>query len=298
MIQYSFAGLLFVLIGVTLYVRWKSLAGYSWELNYRWLVLSLLLASGGPLSLAVWWVTSIRLMKGSLGWAQGTHIWVYAQLAKYLPGGIWPYASRMVAAGKAGVPRSCAALSLVVETVLRVQAAIIVFLVSLPFWPMNRWSPGQLTLIAIALLASFALLDPRLLNKVLGLGSRALRRPAVSITSLEYKHLVGLLAGHILTLVGVGSAFYALVSSVHAMSASAALPLTGMLAIAVILGFLNPLTPQGLGTREGLLTLFLSYYMPLPVAIVIALLTRLWMIVAELIGVLLVALLLRVESSR
>jgi len=115
---------------------------------------------------------------------------------------------------------------------------------------------------------------------------------------LEYRHLVGLLAGHILTLVGVGSAFYALVNSVYAMSASAALPLTGMLAIAVILGFLNPLTPQGLGTREGLLTLFLSYYMPLPVAIVISLLTRLWMIVAELIGVLLVALLLRVESSR
>ncbi len=297
LIQYSLGGLTLVLIGATLYNSWKSLSTFDWRLNYLWFAASLLVVSWDLLTLTIWWVATIRLLKGLFGWKQGARIWAYAQLTKYLPGGIWPYASRIVAAEKLGIPRRSSALSLLIETVLRVQSATIVFLVSLPFWPSSRWSAGQLALIAAALLVSLLLLNPMFLNKILSLGSSLLHHPPVDITSLKYRHLLGLLAGHILTVVGAGGAFYGMVASVHTIPIDAAFPLTGMLAAAVILGFLNPLTPQGLGTREGLLVLFLSSYLPVPAAMIIALLSRLWLMMAELLIAAMAALFLH-ERSR
>jgi hypothetical protein len=41
-----------------------------------------------------------------------------------------------------------------------------------------------------------------------------------------------------------------------------------------------------LGVREGLLIYYLSNYFPLPVATLVALLSRLWMTAAEVLGLL------------
>jgi hypothetical protein len=87
-----------------------------------------------------------------------------------------------------------------------------------------------------------------------------------------------------------GGAFYVMVISVHNVPIKAAFPMAGMLAISVISGFLNPLTPHGLGTREGLLIILLNQYLPLPVAIVVSLLARVWLTLSELVSVLLTAL--------
>jgi len=298
LIQVLFVGLAFLMIGLTLYANWSDLSSFDWELNYLWFIVSLLLVSVAVLSLAAWWTLSIRLLQGQLlqgqlGWRQGTRIWAFAQLAKYLPGGIWNYASRVYACDRAGVSKSHTALSLAIETVLRVQAAIIVFLASLPFWPTIEWSDTELLLVSGVLLVGFLALDPHILNRGLNLALRMWQRPPVNISSVKYWHILALLVGHVLTVAGVGGAFYLMVLSVYCVPSNAAFPMAGMLAISVISGFLNPLTPHGLGTREGLLILLLNYYLPLPAAVVISLLSRLWLTVSELVGILISALIFR-----
>ena len=294
LIQYSVVGLAFVLIGITLRTYWNDLSSFDWELSYPWFVTSLLLVSIVALSMAVWWTLSIRLLQGQLGWKRGVRIWALSQLAKYLPGGIWNYAGRVVACDRVGVSKGRAALSLAIETVLRIQAAAVVFLVSLPFWPKVQWSRAELVLVVGSLLLGLVALDPHILSKGIDFILRILRRPPANIVPLSYRHLLGLFAGHVLTVAGAGGAFYLMVFSIHPeVPITAALPMAGMLAVSVIAGFLNPLTPHGLGTREGLLILLLRYYLPLPVTIVVALLCRLWLTISELIGILIVAILLR-----
>ena len=292
-IQYCFVGLAFLLIGKSLYTSWRELPSLSWKLDYPWFVVSLLLVSVAMLTLAAWWTLSVRLLHEPLGWRQGARIWAVAQLAKYLPGGIWNYVGRVVACDRLGVSRPHTVLSLVIETVLRIEAAIIVFLASLPFWPRSDWSRAELFFIVALLVLGLIALHPLILNRSVNLTLRLLRRQPVDMASVKYGYILGLLVGHVLTVVSTGGAFYLMVVSVHAVPIGAALPMTGMLAISVILGFLNPLTPQGLGTREGLLILLLGYYVPLPIAIVLSLLSRLWLTLAELLGVLIVTLLFR-----
>jgi len=61
------------------------------------------------------------------------------------------------------------------------------------------------------------------------------------------------------------------------------LPVTiGIFSIAGVSQFL---TPSGIGVLEGVLTVLLSLYLPVPIAILIALLARVWKTVTELICV-------------
>lgn len=293
LVQYCFVGLVFLPIGISLYTNWRELSSFKWELDYRWLALSIPLVSASVLSLAAWWTWSVRLLQEPLGWRQGTRIWAVSQLAKYLPGGIWNYVSRAYASERAGVSRRHAALSLVIEVILSIQAAIIVFLASLPFWPTNECSYAELLVLVGIVMLGFIALKPSLLNGSVNLALRVLGREPVDIASLKYPQILELLTGHTLAAFGAGLAFYLMVLSVHDVPTSAAFPMAGMLAISVVAGFLNPLTPHGLGTREGLLIVLLSFYLPLPVAIVISLLSRVWLTVSELLGVLFVSIAFR-----
>ena len=49
------------------------------------------------------------------------------------------------------------------------------------------------------------------------------------------------------------------------------------------IGFLSLITPGGLGVREGVLSLFLTTCLPSVTATLVALLSRLWIIVIEVI---------------
>lgn len=94
---------------------------------------------------------------------------------------------------------------------------------------------------------------------------------------------VGILASHTLLWICQGLAFYLFVRSLAPVVWTDAGILTACYAFAWIVGFLSFLTPGGLGIREGLLGLLLSNYMPVPQAMLIALLCRVWMLSAELI---------------
>jgi hypothetical protein len=58
----------------------------------------------------------------------------------------------------------------------------------------------------------------------------------------------------------------------------------GIFAGAWVLGFLSFLAPGGLGVREGILVYLLGFHLPSHVAIVVTLLSRLWVTAAELMG--------------
>ena len=55
-------------------------------------------------------------------------------------------------------------------------------------------------------------------------------------------------------------------------------------AAAYVIGYLSLLTPSGLGVREGILALLLTEVFAAPLPTVIAIVARLWMVLAELLA--------------
>jgi uncharacterized membrane protein YbhN (UPF0104 family) len=58
--------------------------------------------------------------------------------------------------------------------------------------------------------------------------------------------------------------------------------LTGALAISSTLGLIAIFAPSGLGVREGALVYILSFMMATPVAVIISILTRVWITLIEI----------------
>lgn len=79
-----------------------------------------------------------------------------------------------------------------------------------------------------------------------------------------------------------GTAFFFFIKSLAPVSASQLLVVTGTYATAWSIGVLSVITPSGLGVREGILSLLLTSVLPPATATLIALLSRLWTISAEL----------------
>jgi len=81
-----------------------------------------------------------------------------------------------------------------------------------------------------------------------------------------------------------GLAFAALVASVHRLAPGEVPLVVAAYAAAYAVGFLSLLTPAGLGVREGVLVVALSPVLPAGPALVVALVSRVWMMAAELAG--------------
>ena len=81
--------------------------------------------------------------------------------------------------------------------------------------------------------------------------------------------------------IGVGGAFYMLVGAFYPVSIDVLPMLIGSLAASVVLGFLVPFSPNGWGVREGVLVFLLGQIMPASVAIVLSIVARIWLSVAE-----------------
>ncbi|SFJ73167.1 hypothetical protein SAMN02799624_05709 [Paenibacillus sp. UNC496MF] len=236
-----------------------------------------------------------------LGLLQGLRIFIDSQFAKYLPGGFWNYAGRVVLASRAGVPLDAQLSSIVYENVLLVSAALcyaLILLVSLNIAPV---------LCIVAVLAAFALAyvyydkSLALVRRLFAVASRwrLLRRAAAKFSAIAgtnasdalpegeagtgavlsrnrfFGYLMCFLGSHFI----MGIAFWMLTNSFGRGSIGIAYA-AGTFATAWLLGLFSPL-PGGLGVREGFLVYFLSLRLGAETALYISVIARLWNMMAE-----------------
>jgi uncharacterized membrane protein YbhN (UPF0104 family) len=96
--------------------------------------------------------------------------------------------------------------------------------------------------------------------------------------------VVLLVAGYALYWAVTGLAFAALVASLYPLAPGDVPVVVAAFAAAYAAGFLALLTPAGLGVREGVLVVALASVLPAGPALVVALLSRVWMMLVELAG--------------
>jgi glycosyltransferase 2 family protein len=224
----------------------------------------------------------------------GLRIFIDSQFAKYIPGGFWNYAGRIVLASKAGVPLEAQFTSIVYENVLLVSAALtysLVLAVSLNFHPIILLLSALLLLVLTYM--GYPLVTSYLKNvftrisrwkwfgKLLGkatgsFGSSQDGNAAAGLTRNEFfGYLVCFLASHFI----MGIAFWMLANSFGAGHIGL-LYAAGTFATSWLLGLFSPL-PGGLGVREGFLVYFLSLKLGMDAALHISVIARLWNIMAE-----------------
>ena len=171
-----------------------------------------------------------------------------SMLAKYVPGGVWTPAARVVAARRAGITDAAlVTVSILLEAGISAVAGVVVFVVSL-LWVDGANAP--IVPIVVFAIVVTALLHPKVFCP---LASRVLRRLGHrSLPPLRTSTMAFLLVFYCATWVIGGLALWLLLRSVGAHpEVSSIVFLGGVAAVGAIVAVLSVFAPSGLGPREA-----------------------------------------------
>lgn len=275
--------------------QWHNLMTHRFQVNLGLLALALLGFVLQEISYGLIWRKVLAQLGFALDLRPCLRIYLASEFVRYIPGNIWHILTRILWIGKYGVPRPVAFASITIELITKLAAGALIFVVSLLFWSnisaVSTLAQGTPLLIVFGIVSMLALLiglHPRVLNHLLTVGLRLLKRNPVEL-SLRYRTILLITLAWCGSWIIAGCAFFMLLLSLWPDTPLALLPICiGIYAIAWDIGFISFITPSGLGFREAAITtIFVLAFPLLPTGMsaIIAILSRLVSTAAELLCV-------------
>jgi uncharacterized membrane protein YbhN (UPF0104 family) len=277
----------------TLAARWNDVISLKWRLRPGVFVLACLLLALSYGLVACLWGWALRRAAGTRLVA-GARIWFLSNLARYVPGNVWSYVGAVELARREGVARRTTLAVMALTQVLSVGVAVVA---GLPVLLAERSRLGRPALLGAVVVAVAAGLAAVFRRQLLALARRRIPgfdpgdlTPSASTVAL-------LVVGYAVYWTVTGLAFAALVASLYPLAAADVPLVVAAYSAAYAAGFLALLTPAGLGVREGVLVVALAPVLPAGPALVVGLVARVWMMLAELAGAAIAHLAARAASN-
>jgi uncharacterized membrane protein YbhN (UPF0104 family) len=254
------------------------------------------LAPAFGLSLGYWlfnagvWSWILESLGYPIPYLIAVRVFVTSESTRWLPGGVWKFASRVVASQSLGIPVAVASLSLPVELAAAVVSWIIVALAGIIFSGLagrfittySKWFlPGSGAAVGGVLLLCFIwpILSRQLWIRARLEQLRAMLKVKPNLRALvkaELMYIVlNVLHGVGLWLMLAGMGYQQTVNPAAAVGANA---------VGWLVGFFAMVIPGGMGVRETATAFLLSPLMPWQEAALAAVLWRALQVVAELVS--------------
>jgi len=274
--------LLAVVIAAVLWFIWQNLSEiklYNFRVRWSYVFAAFLVTLANYImNFFIWvWLTSsfglkVPLLKAARGW-------FLSYLGKYIPGKVALLLVRLDA--YSGFSKKVVALATIVEYIVALAAACLVIIFSVMISPeivpvYMRWAS---LICAIILLA---ILYPPLLKGLANWALRLFRREPIDDFPSFKKILLFVMAYMVTSLVS-GLVIFLVLNALTPVSFKYFLAITGIYNIAGLVGLAALFAPGGIGVREGMLFLLLPLFIPKPAVIVGAIVTRLLLILVELL---------------
>ena len=227
---------------------WSEAAPLIRDANVTDLVISGVLLAAYYLLFVLGWLWILHALHIRIGYRIALQAEMVSMLAKYVPGGVWTPAARVVAMRRYGITATPVVLgSIALEAGLSAVAGVLVFIVSLPTVE-DSDAPLEPLLAFAAIVA--VLVHPRIFRPL----ARRLLKPfgASELPPIPYLTLVGLISYYAVTWVFGGLAILYLIRSLGGDVGLDAVPyLGGVGAVGAIVAVLSVIAPSGLGVREA-----------------------------------------------
>lgn len=273
-----------------LYRGWGQLRQHSWMLRPGLALLSLAAAIGWFLCRAWLWQRILISLGFPLPYRRVYRAWILSELARFLPGKIWYAVSRTYYAERDGVPPPVALTGMAVELA-------VVTLAALAFFPLRAEAAAPLLrgpiFAAVIAVAVAVLIQPRPLLRLVSVLVRRIpsvrggSAPALAPESLDaafgWRTRLEMLALSAAMWVCLAGGFLLLACSMSRLSWSDALAVSSSFPVAWVVAMAAVISPAGLGVRESVLAALLAEALPGGVGVVVALASRLWVTLAELL---------------
>jgi uncharacterized membrane protein YbhN (UPF0104 family) len=248
-LQLAFVAVLLAFLTYAFRDAWADAAPRLRDANPAYLALAGVLLAAYYLIFVFPWQWILRALGISVSYRAALQAEMASMLAKYIPGGVWTPAARIVWLRRvAGVTDTSVVLSsILLEAGLSAVAGVIVFFVGLAI---IGGADGPLWLLLVFALLVGVLLHPPVFRSV----AARLFKPfgAAPPPMLRYRTILGLLAFYSASWVVGGAALFFLLRSVGATPGPETIVfLGGVGAVGAIVAVLSIVAPSGLGVREA-----------------------------------------------
>ena len=247
--QLVFVTAMLAFLGFALQDAWTEASPRLRDANVADLAIATGLLTAYYCMFVVGWQWILRALKIHVSYSVALQAEMASMLAKYIPGGIWTPAARVVWLRKTGVeaPTPLVVSSILLEAGLSAVAGVLVFALGLAI---VGWADAPLIPLAAFTVVVATLLHPRVFRWI------AVRvfRPfgGVDLPELPYRVIAGLLGFYAVSWVVGGAAFLFLIRSVGGDAGlDTVVFLGGTSAVGAIVAVLSIIAPSGLGVREG-----------------------------------------------
>ncbi len=292
--------IVFAVFAAVVLDNWRQLTDISWHLDATPLVLSVCFLLMTYYFNVLGWHWIVKRLGGVCTFGDAARIWLYSNLARYLPGSVWYAAGRVVLGNNAGISPVTTSVGMVLEIAFLLISRVLVVVATWPLWtshalpktPSLRLGSVQGFLSAVLIIGALSVVHPGVLSWFFAQYQRLRGQESSAGDSiqLQYRDTLQILAIFVGQALFIGVAFYFLARALVPLPLDSMPFVAGVFTLAWLIGFVSLFAPSGLGVREGVLVYLLSPTVTEPTAIMIAVLSRAWLVAAELFCVALVKL--------
>jgi hypothetical protein len=200
------------------------------------------------------------------------------QLAKYIPGSVWPVIAQTELGADQGVPRGSSAVSVLVSYAVVTGTGALLATAILPFAANGSLAHYFWVLLLVPPIV--AMLSPPVLNRVLEALLKALRRQPLA-SRMTVSGMLRSVGWALLGWLCNGTTVYVLMRQLAGHRADLLFVSIGAYALSWVVGFVAVFAPAGAGVREAVVIATLSSRTTAPIALTIALLTRALSVVSD-----------------
>lgn len=270
-VRITFLAATLALLALALVDQGSTLWHEVQRLSVPVVVLALVLNLAGLACSLMVWRELLADLGSRLTVSQAWCVMFAGQLAKYIPGSLWPVLAQAELGADRNIPRSRTALSVLLSYAVMTCSGAVVAAVTLPF--ATAGSVAQYFWVLFLIPVGIVLLSPPALNRMLRLVLRFSRQPpllqGVSFGGLA-RTMTWAVAGWGLYGLGV----YVLMRQLSGHPQGTLLVCFGGYALSWAAGFLAVFAPAGAGVREAVLVALLHTRTTTAIALTVALMAR------------------------
>jgi glycosyltransferase 2 family protein len=273
--------LIFFFIFKFLYLNINSLSAYPIHFDYINLLYASIFYFLFSINNTIIWYLITKLNACNIDLFETIKLRVYAEFGKYIPGKIFSYGILLYSYEKRAISKKIIGLCSFQELIISNLAVIIISLISIFFTNIPELNKYKIFFIII-LSFCFLILHPKILLPISNFLLKLLKKESME-TPFSFWNTFFVLFLYTINWLFFGLAFYFFINSIIVFSFNNYFYSTGAFALSGLIGFLAIFAPAGLGVREGVLILTLSYIIPSAVASIIAITSRIWITIADII---------------
>jgi uncharacterized membrane protein YbhN (UPF0104 family) len=278
-LKYAVIAACFYYVIALLWNNYDRLATHEYRLRWLPLVVSFPLAIVYLLVRGYVWHLIVRRMVGRYPLRHDLTSWMSSLVGKYLPGKVFLLFGRIYLYRGHGASATHVGAAFLVEACCSTLAMLTVFGVAavhqqtnslIALWPAMMGVAGALIVMT----------HPAVLRFGINTARRLLRKPPIEL-QLAWRNVLVWTFLICLGWLVLGAGFYLLLWSLVDLPGSLYLYVTGAFAVAGVIGVLVLFAPSGIGVREGVMTFVLSQVMTSELAAAAAIVSRIWITLAE-----------------